>query len=193
VVQGCQTQVSFPSHSPTIWCKGSSIQRPFKAAPTLQQLLRFLATRALEEHTDEIKEYTIGVEAPGRKPDFDPKTDPIVRVQVNRLRQKLIGTRSFSTRRILNSQPKTDWAALHHVPVGHNVISVRHPHAGMTTFSNESGPDIAWRVSLPGKFDVLLIDGKKAPAESATRTGGLVESYQVLQVRRGETHVVSVG
>jgi hypothetical protein len=48
-----------------------------------------LATRALEEPTDEIKEYTIGAEALGRKPDFDPKTDPIVRVQVYRFKQKL--------------------------------------------------------------------------------------------------------
>src|ERR1700731_92852 len=63
--------------------------KTFQSAPTLQQLFRFLATRALEAHTDEIKEYTIGVEALGRKPDFDPKTDPIVRVQVYRLRQKL--------------------------------------------------------------------------------------------------------
>ncbi len=88
---------------------------------------------------------------------------------------------------------ETEWAALHHVPVGHNVISVKHTHAGMTTFSNESGPDIAWRASFPGKFDVLLIDGKKTPAENATRAGGMVESYQVLQVRRGKTHEVSAG
>ncbi len=63
--------------------------KTFQSAPTLQQLFRFLASRALEAHADEIKEYTIGVEALGRKPDFDPKTDPIVRVQVYRLRQKL--------------------------------------------------------------------------------------------------------
>ena len=63
--------------------------KTFQSAPTLQQLFRFLASRALEAHTDEIKEYTIGVEALGRKQDFDPKTDPIVRVQVYRLRQKL--------------------------------------------------------------------------------------------------------
>jgi hypothetical protein len=61
----------------------------FRSAPTLQLLLRFLATKALEEHPEEIKEYTIGVEALGRRQDFDPKTDPIVRVQVYRLRQKL--------------------------------------------------------------------------------------------------------
>jgi len=61
----------------------------FRSAPTLQLLLRFLGTRVLEEHAHEIKEYTIGVEALGRRQDFDPKTDPIVRVQVYRLRQKL--------------------------------------------------------------------------------------------------------
>jgi hypothetical protein len=63
--------------------------KTFQSAPTLRQLLRFLATRALEAHSDEIKEYTIGVDTLGRKPDFDPETDPIVRVQVYRLRQKL--------------------------------------------------------------------------------------------------------
>jgi hypothetical protein len=63
--------------------------KTFQSAPALQQLLRFLATRALEEPTDEIKEYTISAEALGRKPDFDPKTDPIVRVQVYRFRRKL--------------------------------------------------------------------------------------------------------
>ena len=61
----------------------------FRNAPTLQTLFRFLATRVLEEHSEEIKEYTIGVEALARRPDFDPKTDPIVRVQVYRLRQRL--------------------------------------------------------------------------------------------------------
>ena len=63
--------------------------KTFQSAPTLQQLFRFLATKALEERPEEMKEYTIGVEALGRRPNFDPKTDPIVRVQVYRLRQKL--------------------------------------------------------------------------------------------------------
>ena len=56
---------------------------------TLRQLLQFLGTRAIEGNSEGLKEYTIGVEAFGRKPDFDPKTDPIVRVQTHRLRQKL--------------------------------------------------------------------------------------------------------
>lgn len=109
----------------------------------------------------------------------------------------LMGIQPSSRRGQVETYPQltteTDWAALHHVPVGHNVISVKHTHAGMTTFSNESGPDIAWRASLPGKLNVLVIDGKKTPAESATRAAGMVESYQVLSVKAGETRVVSVG
>jgi hypothetical protein len=56
---------------------------------TLRQLLQFLGTRAIEGNSEGLKEYTIGLEAFGRKPDFDPKTDTIVRVQTHRLRQKL--------------------------------------------------------------------------------------------------------
>jgi hypothetical protein len=56
---------------------------------TLQQLLQFLVARSMQGNPDGLKEYTIGVEAFGRKPDFDPKTDTIVRVQTHRLRQKL--------------------------------------------------------------------------------------------------------
>jgi hypothetical protein len=51
--------------------------------------LQFLGTRGIEGNPEGLKEYTIGVEAFGRKPDFDPKTDTIVRVQTHRLRQKL--------------------------------------------------------------------------------------------------------
>lgn len=61
----------------------------FKISATLQQLLQFLAERSLHDCATDLKEYTIGVEALGRKQDFDPKADSIVRVQMYRLRQKL--------------------------------------------------------------------------------------------------------
>ncbi len=62
---------------------------PFRNAPMLQQLLQFLATKAIENSAESMKEYTIGVDVFGRPQDFDPKTDTIVRVQIHRLRQKL--------------------------------------------------------------------------------------------------------
>jgi hypothetical protein len=56
---------------------------------TLQRLLQYLAVKSIEAPGAELKEYTIGVEALGRRPSFDPKDDTIVRVQIHRLRQKL--------------------------------------------------------------------------------------------------------
>jgi hypothetical protein len=61
----------------------------FRNASTLQQLLTFLAAKSIAGAGETLKEYTIGVEALGRKDDFDPKVDPIVRVQSHRLRTKL--------------------------------------------------------------------------------------------------------
>lgn len=61
----------------------------FRNATTLQSLFQFLTDRAIEGSGQSLKEYTIGVEALGRKSDFDPKLDPIVRVQSHRLRVKL--------------------------------------------------------------------------------------------------------
>jgi hypothetical protein len=55
----------------------------------LQQLLRYLVQKTFDPSTEALKEYTIGIEALGRPLDFDPKADPIVRVQIHRLRQKL--------------------------------------------------------------------------------------------------------
>lgn len=61
----------------------------FRNASTLQSVLQFLTEKTLDGSADVLKEYTIGVDALGRKQDFDPKVDPIVRVQIHRLRVKL--------------------------------------------------------------------------------------------------------
>jgi hypothetical protein len=89
--------------------------------------------------------------------------------------------------------PETERAALQHVPVGHNVISIKHTGVGATTFSHESGPEIVWRASFPGKSETLLVDARRVPAQNATRAGGAVASFCALRVKPGETRVVSVG
>lgn len=61
----------------------------FRNSPTLQHLLQFLVAQGYGPDAECLKESTIGVEVFGRRPDFDPKTDPVVRVQVHRLRRKL--------------------------------------------------------------------------------------------------------
>jgi hypothetical protein len=52
-------------------------------------LLRFLVTETLAGHADQLKEYALGVGALGRKQNFDPRVDPIARVEASRLRSKL--------------------------------------------------------------------------------------------------------
>src|SRR5262249_19337461 len=61
----------------------------FRTSTQLAAFLRFVIEAALAGQSDRIKGYTIAVEALGRTPDFDPQTDPIVRVEAGRLRRAL--------------------------------------------------------------------------------------------------------
>lgn len=58
-------------------------------APHLVRFLTYVCEQYFEGRADQIKEYTIGVEALGRPPAFDPKKDSIVRVEAHRLRRRL--------------------------------------------------------------------------------------------------------
>lgn len=83
-----------PSNEPSIEDCKEQVRRviqsaAFRNAATLQLLFQFLTDKTINGSPESLKEYTIGVEALGRKPDFDPKLDPIVRVQSHRLRVKL--------------------------------------------------------------------------------------------------------
>ena len=55
----------------------------------LSLFLRFLVEQHLEGRDHELKESVIGTEVFGRKPDYSPKQDPIVRTEARRLRERL--------------------------------------------------------------------------------------------------------
>src|SRR5664279_1287059 len=61
----------------------------FHASSALRRLLRFLADKAFAGEADQLKEYSIGIDAFGKPPSYDPRQDAIVRLQIGRLRQKL--------------------------------------------------------------------------------------------------------
>jgi TolB-like protein len=61
----------------------------FARTERLSKLLRFLVERHIEGRDDELKESLIGVEAFGRRPDYDPKLDSTVRTEAVRLRARL--------------------------------------------------------------------------------------------------------
>ena len=61
----------------------------FAKTERLRAFLTFVVERTLAGAQDSIKEYAIAVDVCGRDPSFDPKADPIVRVDANRLRARL--------------------------------------------------------------------------------------------------------
>ncbi|MGH9647690.1 MAG: hypothetical protein ACRD4E_12845 [Bryobacteraceae bacterium] len=61
----------------------------FVNATRLSRFLRFAVEKALAGGGTELKEYLLGVEVFDRGQDFDPRLDPIVRVEAGRLRGKL--------------------------------------------------------------------------------------------------------
>lgn len=61
----------------------------FSRSERQSSLLRFLVERHLEGRDGELKESVIAVEVFGRKPDYDPKVDAIVRTEAVRLRKRL--------------------------------------------------------------------------------------------------------
>jgi TolB-like protein len=63
--------------------------RALNGSDQLKRLLRLVVTRTLNGQSGLLKEYNLGLEVFQRPPDYDPKVDPIVRVQARRLRTKL--------------------------------------------------------------------------------------------------------
>jgi tetratricopeptide (TPR) repeat protein len=61
----------------------------FSTSDSLRRLLRFVVHETMAGRGDEVKEYNLGVSVLGRGDSFDPKADPIVRVQMRRLREHL--------------------------------------------------------------------------------------------------------
>jgi TolB-like protein/Flp pilus assembly protein TadD len=62
----------------------------FQQSDRLKRFLSFIVLEAIAGHSDKLKEYVIGVQVFGKEESFDPRTDPIVRVQARRLRAKLV-------------------------------------------------------------------------------------------------------
>jgi serine/threonine-protein kinase len=61
----------------------------FERNERLSRFLRFVVERHLEGRDHELKESVIGTEIFGRKPDYNPKNDAIVRTEARRLRALL--------------------------------------------------------------------------------------------------------
>jgi TolB-like protein len=61
----------------------------FRNAERQSRFLRFVVDAALQSPEATIKEFEIAIAVYGRRTDYDPRTDPIVRVEAARLRARL--------------------------------------------------------------------------------------------------------
>jgi hypothetical protein len=135
----------------------------FRNASTLQQLLTYLASKSAAGTVETPKEYTIGLEALGRKEDFDPKIDPIVRVQSHRLRTKL---KEYYA--VEGSQDPI----LIQIPKGHYLPTFEFLPAGSSILPDIRGlPDAGTAVPVPD--EAIKPEAEKDPpiAPAANRAG----------------------
>src|SRR5271169_2066272 len=63
--------------------------KTFRSSDVLRHLLSYLVDASLAGTADELKEYTVAVDALGKPSSYDPRQESAVRMQVGRLRQKL--------------------------------------------------------------------------------------------------------
>jgi hypothetical protein len=61
----------------------------FKNSKRYPNLLRFVVERALDGHTDPLKERALGVDVFGREPDYDTNLDPVVRTSACEIRKRI--------------------------------------------------------------------------------------------------------
>jgi adenylate cyclase len=61
----------------------------FRASDKQRKFLQFVVDETLEGRDSQLKGYTIAIEVYGRSEGFDPRVDPIVRVEAGRLRRAL--------------------------------------------------------------------------------------------------------
>ena len=61
----------------------------FRTSDRLKHFITFVTSQALQGKGDNLKDTAVGVQVFGRETAFDPRTDPVVRVQARRLRARL--------------------------------------------------------------------------------------------------------
>ena len=98
--------------------------RTLQNSENLKAFLRFVVEKTLADEDVQLKEYTIATEVFGRKSDYDPRIDSVVRVQAGRLRTKL---QEYYTVEGKNDQIVID------LPKGHYHPVFNCPHVGVRT------------------------------------------------------------
>ena len=63
--------------------------KTFQTVERLKRFLSFIVSETLDGRGDQLKEFVVGIQVFDKEPSFDPRNDPIVRVQARRLRARI--------------------------------------------------------------------------------------------------------
>ncbi len=176
--------------------------KSFRQGERLQRFLGFIVDESLVGRGDQLKEYPIGVDVFGKDESFDPRMDPIVRVQARRLRIRLqtYYREEGQADDIVIEMPKggyaptfrqVDQTPVKRLPtpalVSRNTVEVRlfqdcSPNHSESAFCRGLGSEIVHTLS---KIEsIVVIDGtserSESFAEAAVVVGGTVRTSQNL-------------
>jgi Tfp pilus assembly protein PilF len=131
-----------------------------ESSPSLCRFLRYVVEETLAGRGGQIKEYSLGAEVFTRGDDFDPRIDPIVRVQARNLRARMVkyyeGPGAAET--VIIELPKRTY-----VPV---FASRTTANVGVTTGEALAQPDAQTDAPLPEALTNAIAE-RPAPVQSA--------------------------
>ena len=143
--------------------------RTLQNSENLKAFLRFVVEKTLADDAVQLKEYTIATEVFGRRSDYDPRIDSVVRVQAGRLRTKL---QEYYTAEGKNDQIVID------LPKGHYHPVFTCPHAGSGQEMSPAGARTADGLDSNGHLTLAAAEGQPHfegdTARSRVRAIGLV-------------------
>ena len=124
----------------------------FASSPQVSATLRYVVEETLEARADRIKAYSIAIDVLNKSPEFDPSSNPIVRVLARRLRGTLAGyynTPEGAEQPIVITIPKGSY-----VPVFTEVSEVTSSALLNTPTENPNAPSFSRAVAIE-KFEVF--------------------------------------
>lgn len=125
--------------------------RTLQNSENLKAFLRFVVEKTLADEGAQLKEYTIATEVFGRKSDYDPRIDSVVRVQAGRLRTKL---QEYYTVEGKHDQIVID------LPKGHYHPVFNCPHVDFDQQVSPAGAGISDALAPNGAHSIPASDGE---------------------------------
>ncbi len=137
----------------------------FQASRQLSTFFKFVIDETLAGRGDQLKAYTIAVQAFGRDSDFDPQLDPFIRVLAGRLRRALDmyyyteGAQDPVVIKISKGSYKPEFYASESVSSGEQALSGTKESAIETQTENSVKPTSAPKTFFNRRILIILIVG----------------------------------